>query len=392
MIKKRVCTRRSQFDSSIAFVFGTRPEAIKLAPVILRARAERQRTIVISTGQQADLVRPALATFDLTPDHDLNVMRAGQPLSDLTARCLSRVGAILRDLRPAIVVVQGDTASALAGAMAAFFERIPAAHVEAGLRTGDLAAPFPEEANRQVISRLARLHFAPTVDAKANLLGEGIDPESIEVTGNTVVDALRHLGTRIRRTPPPVSVPPGRKLVLVTAHRRENLGPPLENICSAVRKLAARQAELHFVFITHPNPVAARTAHMRLANRPNITLLPPLAYIEMLRLVSDSWLILTDSGGLQEEAPSFRRPVLVLRDRTERTEGVASGDARVVGTRAERIVDTVVTLLHSPDDFAQRVPAENPYGDGLASERIVRSIRLFVKRVGRNCELASEAA
>jgi UDP-N-acetylglucosamine 2-epimerase (non-hydrolysing) len=361
-------------------VLGTRPEAIKLAPVILRAVQSRRafEPVIISTGQQADLLDAALGAFGLRPDRELRVMKPGQAVSDLTARCLSSVAGVLRELKPRMVVVQGDTASAVAGALAGFYEQVPVAHVEAGLRTLDLAAPFPEEANRQIISRVTSLHFAPTVDAKANLLVEGIDAATIEVTGNTVVDALNLLRPRVHSAEPPVAVPAGRKLILVTAHRRENHGRPLRAICAAVRQLAASHRELHFAFVTHPNPAVAQTAREHLAGLDRVTLLGPLNYLEMLRLVADSWLILTDSGGLQEEAPSFRRPVLVLRDRTERAEGVACGVAQLVGTRRSRIVAAVTTLLGSTNEYGRADFSTNPYGDGDAAKRICTSLAAFV--------------
>lgn len=377
--------RNKRTAARVAFVLGTRPEAIKLAPIILRMRRRGARLapVIISTGQQADLVAPSLDAFGLRADVDLCVMRRGQSLARLTARCLSRLSDAFRDLRPRLVVVQGDTASTLAGAMAAFFEKLPVAHVEAGLRTGDLAAPFPEEANRQLISRIARLHFAPTLDAKANLLAEGIDPASIEVTGNTVVDALELLRPRIAETALPAELArdwsPPRKLVLVTAHRRENVGPPLESICSAIAQLAATQPELHFAFITHPNPHAGRVAREHLFREPRVTLLAPQSYLATLRLVAESWLVLTDSGGLQEEAPSFRRPVLVLRDRTERTEGVTAGVATLVGADAERIRSAVLNHLNSSHEFNASGSPANPYGDGHAAERAVRSLTQFTR-------------
>ena len=368
----------------IAFVLGTRPEAIKLAPILLRAREHGAglKPVIISTGQQADLVIPALATFGLEADYELSLMRPGQSVGLMTARCLAALSRVLAKLSPRLVIVQGDTSSAVAGALAAFYEHIPVAHVEAGLRTRDLAAPFPEEANRQIISRVASLHFAPTLDAKANLLADGVDATSIPVTGNTVVDALELLRDRIDQTALPPELPAtaqDRNLVLVTAHRRENQGRPLESICEAIRQLSANQSELHFAFITHPNPAAHRIAHDRLAENPGVTLLPPLTYLTTLRLVSTAWLILTDSGGLQEEAPSFGCPVLVLRDRTERTEGIACGAARLIGTDTRRIIREVRGLIESRDHYAGRIPQTNPYGDGFATKRILAAIRRFLE-------------
>jgi UDP-N-acetylglucosamine 2-epimerase len=288
---------------------------------------------------------------------------------------LTELGHVLAETAPHLVLVQGDTASALAGAMAAFYGRIPVAHLEAGLRTHDLAAPFPEEAHRQMIARLAQLHFAPTSSARANLVAEGIDPHSILITGNTVVDALQLLADQIHAAPLPVPVAPDRKLILVTAHRRENLGRPLEAICGAVAELAAMRPELQFVFVTHPNPAAAATTRQMLPGRSGVLLVPPLPYLQALRLVAASWLILTDSGGLQEEAPSFGRPVLVLRERTERTEGVERGVARLVGVDPARIIGEVLSLLDSPSEYTRLTPSVNPYGDGQAANRVVAAIR-----------------
>jgi UDP-N-acetylglucosamine 2-epimerase (non-hydrolysing) len=361
---------------TIAFVLGTRPEAIKLAPVILRAKgaSRRFRTLIVSTGQQADLVGPALQSFGIVPDCDLGVMQPRQPLNALLARCLRELGTLLRAERPHAVVVQGDTTTAMAGAMAAFHERIAVAHVEAGLRTGNLAGPFPEEANRQIISRLATMHFAPTVDAKANLLAEGIDAGTIEVTGNTIVDAMHLLLPKLPTVPAAVEPAGGRRIVLVTAHRRENLGKPLRSVCGAIRQLAHERPELCFAFVTHPNPRAAGTAHRMLTGARGVALLPPLPYLETLRLLRDSWLVLTDSGGLQEEAPSFGKPVLVLRDQTERTEGVALGFARLVGTSTARIISEVRTLLVDAAAYDRLTPGQSPYGDGAAAWRILQSL------------------
>jgi len=353
----------------IAFVLGTRPEAIKLAPVILRLRHSpgSLRPVIVLTGQHPELAAAALADFGLSPDHDLKLSLSGKQLAEATAACLQGLSPVLDRLRPAWVVVQGDTTSALAGAMAGFYQRIPVAHVEAGLRTESLAAPFPEEANRRLIARVAQLHFAPTIDAKANLLSEGVDPATIHVTGNTVVDAVHLLRDRIASAPSGRTAGDTTKLVLVTAHRRENHGRPLERICRAVRRLAAMRNDLSFVFVTHPNPAASRPAEKLLLGCERIRLTPPLSYVAMLRLVADSWLVLTDSGGLQEEAPSLGRPVLVLRDHTERTEGIAAGVARLVGADPHRIIRETIRLADSPGEYRTMASARNPYGDGHAA-------------------------
>jgi UDP-N-acetylglucosamine 2-epimerase len=365
---------------AIAFVVGTRPEAIKLAPVILRARQNRalRRTLVINTAQQADLIGTALCTFGIRPDIELQVMQPGQPLNCLLARSIDQIGTAIRSVSPALVVVQGDTTTALAGALAAFQERIAVAHIEAGLRTGNIMAPFPEEANRQLISRIAQLHFAPTVDAKARLLSEGIDAELIEVTGNTIVDAIRLLTPSLASAPDPLVNLHRRRLVLVTAHRRENLGKPLESICDAVRQLARTCEEIEFVVIQHPNPVGARIVQAKLTGRKRITLLPPQPYLAVLRILSAAWLVVTDSGGLQEEAPSFGKPVLVLRQQTERVESLTLGCSRLVGTSKKGIIAAVTDLLFSPDAYQGLVPDSNPYGDGHAAARIVERLAIFL--------------
>jgi UDP-N-acetylglucosamine 2-epimerase (non-hydrolysing) len=328
-----------------------------------------------------------LKSFDLAPEIELDVMRPGQRLGELTARCLTAVTPVIHKLRPALVVVQGDTASALAGALAAFYEQVPVAHVEAGLRTGNHAAPFPEEANRQVISRLATLHFAPTLDAKSHLLNEGIDAASIEVTGNTIVDALALLAPHIQSSSLSFTVPTDQRLVLVTAHRRENLGRPLRSICAAIRQLASTRPQLCFVCITHPNPLAARIAHQQLAGRERVILSPPLSYIQLLSLLNAAWVVLTDSGGLQEEAPTFGKPVLVLRDHTERVEGLSLGYAKLIGTEKARVISELSHLLDCREAYDKLTPDHNPYGDGAAAERIVRSLARFVGV--RKCRIAA---
>ena len=357
---------------TIALVVGTRPEAIKLAPVILALlrRGTGVRPLVISTGQHGELAASALAAFGLAPEIELPCPKTQLGLAGQTAQYLEGLSRLLGRIGPELVVVQGDTTSALAGALAAFYHRTPLAYVEAGLRTGDLAEPFPEEANRQLISRVACLQFAPTNRAKANLLAEGIPPELIRVTGNTVVDALELLRDQVTVAQLPLQLPKDRKLILVTAHRRENLGRPLEAICESLCRLTELRPELHCVFLTHPNPAANQAVRARLAQQDGITLLGPLPYVETLALAASAWLVMTDSGGLQEEAPSLGRPLLVLRNRTERVEG----RGRLVGTDTQKIVGEVLSLLDDPVRYQRLLPRSNPYGDGRASWRIVNAM------------------
>jgi UDP-N-acetylglucosamine 2-epimerase len=383
-------TRKTPFSTgavplTLACVVGTRPEAIKLAPVVLEARRHptRFRAVVVSTGQHRDLVGPALATFGITPDYELSAMQTGQSIARLTGSCLQQLDEWFGQAPPGVVVVQGDTASALAGALAGFYRQTPVAHVEAGLRTQDTTAPFPEECNRRLIARLASVHFAPTHRARANLAAEGIAPGSIVLTGNTVLDAIELLRPRIAEMSPPFEAArrwarraqcvERPKLVVVTAHRRENFGAPLDAIAAAVRMLAVLHTDLHFVVLRHPNPQASQAID-RLADEKRISILPPQDYLNTLWLLAHAWLVLTDSGGLQEEAPSFGTPVLVLRRETERLEGIDAGVARLVGTDRDRIVHEVASLLRDPARHMAMRSAANPYGDGRAARRIVASL------------------
>lgn len=353
-------------------VFGTRPEVIKLAPVVLelRRRPRSFRTVLLATAQHRGLLDQMLRVFDLAPDIDLDLMRPEQSLEDLTARIVRRVGAALGEARPDVVLIQGDTTTAMAAALAAFYRRIPVGHVEAGLRTGDPANPFPEEINRRIAGVLAAYHFAPTRLAARNLRREGIAPERIFLTGNTIVDALRHIAAKEADRPPAVRLNPGQRLILVTAHRRESFGRPLERVFRALRDIARRHPDVDIVYPVHPNPNVRAAAAKVLAGAPRIRLIEPLDYLEFLSLLRRAHLALTDSGGVQEEAPTFKVPVLVLREVTERPEGVAAGVAKLVGTDRARIVAETSRLLE--DDRAYRAMAarRNPYGDGHAAERI----------------------
>jgi len=358
----------------LLFVFGTRPEAIKLAPVILqfarRARDVQCRTCV--TAQHREMLDQVLTVFDLVPDHDLGIMEADQTPTGVAALVLSRLEPILRRERPDWVLVQGDTTTAAAAAMAAFYAGVRVAHIEAGLRTRDRSQPFPEEMNRRMIGTIADLHFAPTERARQNLLAECVDDAHILVTGNTVIDALRWIAAQRPLEP---RAPSRVKQVLLTAHRRENLGRPLENICLAVRRIARRRPNsVQIVYPVHRNPHVMEPVHRLLGGVPGVTLTAPLDYAALVGTLEGAHLVLTDSGGLQEEAPAFGVPVLVLRDVTERPEGLEAGTARLVGTDPDRIATEVFRMLDDPAAHRAMARAVNPFGDGRASERIVGAL------------------
>ncbi len=356
----------------IAVAVGTRPEAIKLAKVVSALRAHPGwDTVLVATAQHRFLLDQALEPFRLRPDVDLDLMASGQSLPDLTARVISAMTTALGTLKPTLLMVQGDTTTVFGSALAAFFLGIPVAHVEAGLRTRDIRRPFPEEANRRLTSVLTQLHFAPTASARAHLLAEGVPPERIAVTGNTIVDALLEF-------PLPAadwsSLPNGRRRILLTSHRRETWGPDLRNICTAVRRLIERFDDLEVIYPVHLNPQVQAVVAGQLGGVPRVRLLPPLDYGALLTELARATLVLTDSGGLQEEAPSLGKPVLVLRDATERPEACEAGVARVVGTNVDAIVHEASRLLSDPRAYAAMVPRRNPFGDGGASSRIVRAL------------------
>ncbi len=371
----------------IALVFGTRPEAIKLAPLVLALRDDPDlRPVVCVTAQHREMLDQVLAIFGIAPDADLDLMRPDQTLAGLTARAVAGIDAWLADARPDLVLVQGDTTTVFCAALAAFYRGIPVGHVEAGLRTGNLHSPFPEEANRVLTSRLADLHFAPTAGARDHLLREGVPAERIFVTGNTVIDALHLVIEQVRRDPPPV---PGlderelrgdRPLVLVTGHRRENFGPGFQRVCRALTRLADAFPDHLFVYPVHLNPNVQRPVHAILSGRDNVLLIDPLPYLPFVRLMDRATLILTDSGGVQEEAPGLGKPVLVTRETTERPEAVTAGTVKLVGTDEERIVAEATRLLTDPEAYAAMARAVNPYGDGKATGRIVAACREFLGR------------
>ena len=359
---------------TILCVIGTRPEAIKMVPVILALKQTPWAHVrVLATAQHRQMLDEALLIFGITPDIDLNIMRPMQSLPELTARLLTALDKVMEDEAPDVVLAQGDTTTVLATAMASFYRRIPFCHVEAGLRTHDFSNPFPEEMNRVLAGHLARLHFAPTEQAKSNLLKEGVPAERIFVTGNTVIDAL--LSVAAKNTELDIKVPAGKRLILLTAHRRENFGAPLEEIFNAVQTLAERYPELHFVYPVHPNPHVAEPAKIRLGNISGVTLCPPLGYAQLVTLMKHSWLVLTDSGGLQEEAPALGKPVLVLRDETERPEAVEAGVAQLVGHDTKRIVACVEKLLSNEAAYQVMASGASPYGDGRAALRVVDIIK-----------------
>jgi len=366
---------------NILVVIGTRPEAIKLAPVIRALKASSWvKPVVALTGQHRDLVRPILDAFDVQCDFDLDVMETAQTISAVTARVLEGLDRLLGSTPVDAVIGQGDTASVLAASMASFFQRIPFAHVEAGLRTGNLDMPFPEEMNRVLTSRLAQWHFAPTATARDNLLREGVAENTIWVTGNTVIDALMHV---LKNWPESVlPVRPERQFVLVTAHRRENLGEPLVQICLAVKDLAALYPELDFVIPVHPNPLVRKTVYDRLTNVGNVILTEPFEYHSFCWLMKRARLILSDSGGVQEEAPALGVPVLVLREETERPEAVAIGATRLVGTARGNIVANASRLLNDTAAHSAMAGAGSPYGNGMSAAAIVEVLRASMLDIG----------
>lgn len=361
-------------------IIGTRPEAIKMAPVIkqLSRAPEKFHSIVCVTGQHREMLHQVLQIFGITPDIDLDCMTPNQSLFQLTARLFERIGGVLDNLRPDWVLAQGDTTSVFVSAMSAYYSNIRFAHVEAGLRTGDNRHPFPEEINRKFSDELADVCFAPTEHSRDRLLQEGCQPGKVVLTGNTVVDALMDISERpfswIHSQLAPLV---GKKrLVLVTAHRRESFGEPIRQICRALQRIAESCADenIHLVFPVHPNPEVRIPAFELLCHIPNITLLDPLDYVSFVHLMKASVLILTDSGGIQEEAPGLGVPVLIMRDLTERPEGVHVGAARLVGTCSERIAEAVINLLRDPDQLRAMCCSCNPYGDGRAAERIVAAL------------------
>jgi len=364
-------------------VFGTRPEAIKMVPVVKAFKESpdfRVRTVV--TAQHREMLDEVLSLFGLKSDYDLNIMRSGQTLTDVTARALEKLEPVLKKERPDLLLVHGDTTTTLAASIAAFYQKIPVGHVEAGLRSGDIHNPYPEEINRKLADAVAVLHFAPTRSSRENLRREGVASRGIFVTGNTGIDALRLGVERLSRGrfPRPSArrrALAGKPFVLITAHRRENFGRPLEEFCRALRAVAEREPGTGFIYPVHPNPNVTGPAHRLLKGAPNIHLLPPLNYGEFLYFLTKARFVVTDSGGLQEEAPSLGKPVLVLRRVTERPEAVTAGTVRLVGTETALVRKWIARLLHDASAYRRMAEAVNPYGDGRAGRRILQAVRHY---------------
>ena len=375
----------------VLFIFGTRPEAIKLCPVIrhMKSLPNDFDVRVCVTAQHREMLDQVLHVFDVTPDRDLDIMRPGQTLYQSTSRIVAALEPIFAEQNPDIVLVQGDTTTTFCGALAAFYAGVPVGHVEAGLRTGDLRKPFPEEMNRVLTGRVATFHFASTEAAAQNLYREGVDPLKVIVTGNTGIDAILHIkhsletGKLVGLKGLPLD--DSKKLIVVTAHRRESFGDGFDQICAAILRLARRN-DVEIVYPVHPNPSVRRTVNKYLRNQPNITLLDPMDYVPFVDLMCRAYLLVTDSGGIQEEAPSLGKPVLVLRDETERPEAVMAGTARLVGTSQSRIVEAAEHLLDDQLAYQRMVRIHNPFGDGHASEMIASFLTEHLAHPTRNLE------
>jgi UDP-N-acetylglucosamine 2-epimerase (non-hydrolysing) len=368
----------------VMIIFGTRPEAVKMAPVVglLRQLGDEVETCVVVTAQHRAMLDQVLEVFQIEPDHDLDIMLPGQSLTEVTVRALSGLERIMRAEKPDLVLVQGDTTTAFVGGLAAFYQQIPVAHIEAGLRTRDKYDPYPEEINRQFLDVMADMCFAPTPTARQALLAEGIPESRILVTGNTVIDALLTVVDRVeqlaRPAPGLIDLSCSLRTLLVTAHRRENLGAPLADICLALRDLLAARDDLQIIFPVHLNPKVRETVWATLGDMERARLIDPLDYLDFVQIMKHADLIVTDSGGVQEEAPALGKPVLVIRSTTERPEAIEAGTARLVGTARRDIVAAVSQLLDDPSEYARMQHAINPYGDGHAAERIVDAIRHFL--------------
>ena len=384
----------TQNMKKIMLVFGTRPEAIKMAPLVkeFQKHSEQFQTIVCVTGQHREMLDQVLHLFEIVPDYDLNIMKQGQDLYDVTARVLVGMRDVLKQAQPDVVLVHGDTTTSTAAALAAFYQQIPVGHVEAGLRTHNIYSPWPEEMNRLITGRIATYHFAPTALSRENLLKENVSNEAIIVTGNSVIDALYWVVDRIKSDENMQAelggvlqnagydtnrLANGRKLVLITGHRRENFGDGFINMCTAIKDLSQKYQDVDFVYPMHLNPNVRKPIHEvfgeDLSNLGNMFFIEPLEYLSFVYLMEKSAIVLTDSGGIQEEAPGLGKPVLVMRDTTERPEALTAGTVKLVGTNYDKIVDEVSALLDNEEYYNEMSQAVNPYGDGLACERIVKT-------------------
>ena len=364
-------------------IFGTRPEAIKMAPLVLALAAdERFEAKVCVTGQHREMLDQVLGLFSIIPDFDLKIMKPGQDLTDVTSAILQGLNTVLNDFKPDIVLVHGDTATTFAASLAAYYQQIPVAHVEAGLRTGNLYSPWPEEGNRKLTGALAKINFAPTETSRENLLREGVSPANIVVTGNTVIDALLDVVKRLDQDPkllgqasaPAAFLDPARKMILVTGHRRESFGDGFERICQALMEVAQQHPEVDIVYPVHLNPNVREPVNRLLNGIGNIYLIAPLDYLPFVHMMTRAHIILTDSGGIQEEAPSLGKPVLVMRDTTERPEAVSAGTVKLVGTHTADIVRELNRLLVDTTAYRDMSYAHNPYGDGNACQRILEAL------------------
>ncbi len=362
--------------TKVMIIFGTRPEAIKMAPVVkaFKGRAGLFDTVVCVSGQHRQMLDQVLSLFNINPDIDLDLMQENQSLDSLTAAAVKVLTQAIAKVKPQLILVQGDTTTAMAAALAGFYQKVPVGHVEAGLRTDDKYQPFPEEINRRMISVLATYHFAPTRIAAASLAKERVGKENIFLTGNTVIDALYMIAKRHKKVNFNFKIGVRSKLLLVTAHRRENFGSPLTGICSAIRRIVERYKDVEVVYPVHLNPNVRGPVYKMLSGIPRVHLTHPVEYHELTFLLKKAYLVLTDSGGIQEEAPAFGKPVLVMREKTERPEGITAGVARLVGTDTERIVREVGLLLRDSVRYRRMSKAVNPYGDGRAARRIVKAI------------------
>ncbi|WP_144821937.1 non-hydrolyzing UDP-N-acetylglucosamine 2-epimerase [Marinobacter piscensis] len=364
-------------------IFGTRPEAIKMAPLaVLLANDSRFESRVCVTAQHREMLDQVLSLFQLCPDYDLDIMTPGQTLSEITSRILTGIESVIQDFRPDIVLVHGDTSTTLAASLASYYQQVPVGHVEAGLRTGNLYSPWPEEGNRKLTTAVTALHFAPTKSSRQNLLDEGIPGESITVTGNTVVDALlavaqqldKNEGLRLEQAERFRFLDDQKRLILVTGHRRESFGGGFERICEALARISLNYPDCEILYPVHLNPKVQEPVKRLLSNKSNIHLIEPQDYLPFVYLMQRACLILTDSGGIQEEAPSLGKPVLVMRDTTERPEAVSAGTVRLVGTNIDAITNAVSELLSSDSAYKAMSLAHNPYGDGKACERIIETL------------------